>query len=498
MNTKRNASNFSDTRDDSNSITIAAPSSEFDKSPLAEQATCAILPNESGVADDFEIRGDLHEAGTYAEKLLNADPIYRISRAKSKKAENKAEGFTYGIHRIIRPHVKGGMGQVHVAYDQFLKRQVALKELFPRATHEEWTVRRFIVEAEITAQLEHPGIVPVHSLGLDMNGNPYYTMKLLHGITFFEAIKEYHKKRMPSELKRLIRRFVSVCQTIGFAHKKGFIHRDLKPANIMLSENGETLVMDWGIAKSFLEENQQLNASPFDDVSPEEDKGELTMAGTIVGTPAFMAPEQAEPGGPNVGPQSDIYSLGGLLFFILSGRVAFQCRTGKETLTRLKNENVPRPTTICKDIPAGLEAICLKAMQRLPEHRYQTAEELAKDICNWLDDERISVYEDSWQDKLARWLRRNRQSSTRNAGLGISLLLLAALTGIFVDRHFFPTMAMPKNQIIQEEIDILEKKMALLHNENGHEAEMQQYDATIKTLKSRKIEMESPRRKNAR
>lgn len=375
--------------------------------------------------------------GTHAEKQLKADPLYRIARSQNKASQTeKLENFAYGNHQMRRHLVKGGMGQVYVAYDHFLQREVALKELFPQATMDESIVRRFLVEAAITAKLELPGIVPIHSLGLDFNGNPYYTMKLIHGITFLDAIKQYHKDKSRAELKRLVRCFVVVCKTMAIVHKKGIIHRDLKPANVMLGEHGETLLMDWGIAKFLSDVHKPTHSlPPSEGVVRYDDCPDLTTAGAIVGTPAFMAPEQAEPGGPNVGPRSDIYCLGGMLYFLLTGRNAFASRTARETLQKLRTENVPRPSNFCKDIPPGLEAICLKAMQRNPDFRYQTVEELVADVCNWLDGEAISVYEDPWQERVVRWIRKNRLSSPVLAGVGAVLVGLF-LGGVLIGTQF--------------------------------------------------------------
>ncbi len=399
-------------------------------------------PVESSSTSDTAIPEDSSKFCTHAERLLNADPFYRITRAKRSKTEkaDSTKGFVYGIHRIIRSHVKGGMGMVHIAYDQFLKREVALKELFRESTTDESIVHRFIVEAEITAQLEHPGIVPIHSLGLDLNGNPYYTMKLIRGRTFQEAIKQYFKNPSEQELKKLVRRFVSVCQTMSFVHDRGVIHRDLKPANIMLSDHGETLVMDWGIAKTYNKELASGTGITLSQTNPTEfttgghSRPDLTLAGTVVGTPAFMSPEQASPDSQEVGPISDIFSLGAILFYLLTGRNAYTGKTSQEILTKVLTSNPPRPSDVARNIPPGLEAICMKAMCRHPKGRYQTASEMVVDLCNWLDGEPISAMKETVLERTWRYFRKNRQMSMSVFLMMFILFIILTLSTILVDR----------------------------------------------------------------
>jgi len=394
--------------------------------------------------NDFTIHEDPSKYCTHAERLLHADPFYRITRAKRSKVgkSDSNQGFVYGIHRLVRSHVKGGMGMVHVASDQFLKREVALKELFKESTTDESVVHRFIVEAEITAQLEHPGIIPIHALGLDLNGNPYYTMKLIHGKTFQEAIKQYFKAPSEQELKRLIRRFVSVCQTMAYVHSKGVIHRDLKPANIMLSDHGETLVMDWGIAKAYnkelaTESGIALSMTETGElINPSHVHPDLTLAGTVVGTPAFMSPEQASPDSPDVGPISDIFSLGAILFYLLTGRNAYTGKTSQEILTKVLTTNPPKPSDVARNIPPGLEAICMKAMYRNPQGRYQTANELVADLCNWLDGEPISAMKETLVEQAWRYFRKNRQMSMSVFLMIVILLVICSLSVILIDREW--------------------------------------------------------------
>ena len=330
----------------------------------------------------------------------------------------------YEIHRILRVHQRGGMGRILVAYDQYLKREVAVKELHKDVAEDEGIVRRFIGEAEITAQLEHPGVVPIHRLGQGTDGLPYYTMKMIKGETLQEAIKAYHRKPTRQELLNLVRRLVSISKTMAFAHSKGVIHRDLKPANMMLGEHGETLVMDWGLAKPY----GQVVDEPYTSVihRTKQPRPELTSVGSIVGTPAFMSPEQANAEEKVVGPLSDVFSLGTVLYYLLAGQTAFAGRSTQEVLNKVRACHPIPPSQFKSTVPLGLEAICLKAMEKLPENRYQGAAEFADDLCRWLDHEPILAMKDTFVSQVRRQLLYYR-ISLRGVVLALLLSLLASI-----------------------------------------------------------------------
>ena len=327
----------------------------------------------------------------------------------------------YDIHRILRVHQRGGMGRILVAYDQYLKREVAIKELHQDIAEDEGIVRRFIGEAEITAQLEHPGVVPIHRLVQGNDGLPYYTMKMVRGETLQEAIKAYHRSPEKQELLNLVRRLVSVSKTMAFAHSKGVIHRDLKPANVMLGEHGETLVMDWGLAKPYGQAVDEAYVSIIH--RTKQPRPELTMVGSIVGTPAFMSPEQANAEDKVVGPLSDVFSLGTVLYYLLAGQTAFAGRSTQDVLSKVRACNPIPPSQIKPNVPPDLETICLKAMEKLPKNRYQGASEFAEDLCRWLDNEPILAGENTFLSKIRRRLLRYRISFF---GI-ISVLLLSLL-----------------------------------------------------------------------
>src|SRR5262249_12111869 len=241
-----------------------------------------------------------------------------------------------GRYRTGRVPAPGGLGEVHLAPDEELSRPVALKRIQrPRAADPE-SRRRFLQEATLTARLEHPGVVPVYGLVHDGSGQPCYAMRFIQGETLQEAISRFHEAdragRDPGQrrlaLRALLGRFVAVCNTVAYAHSKGVLHRDLKPANIMLGGYGETLVIDWGLAKSFdrAEEGQPGGGA---DATPVPD-GEGTLAGSAVGTPGYMSPEQARGAWDQVGPTSDVYGLGATLYCLLTGQSPARGRPATE------------------------------------------------------------------------------------------------------------------------------------------------------------------------
>ena len=235
--------------------------------------------------------------------------------------------------QVLRPHAKGGIGQVSVALDTELSREVALKEILPHLADDPASRGRFLLEAEVTGRLEHPGIVPVYGLGVDSQGRPYYAMRFIRGDSLKQAIERSHagdakvrkdRSNRALELRGLLGRFVAVCNAVAYAHSRGVIHRDLKPANVMLGPYGETLVVDWGLAKVIERDapTDLLEATLRPSTGSGSGSSE-TQAGTAIGTPAYMSPEQALGRLEAIGPMSDIYSLGATLYCLLAGSPPF-------------------------------------------------------------------------------------------------------------------------------------------------------------------------------
>jgi serine/threonine-protein kinase len=330
---------------------------------------------------------------------------------------------------VLRPHAEGGLGMVSVARDQELNRDVALKEIKPTHAHDAASQARFLAEAEITGGLEHPGVVPVYGLGRFDDGRPFYAMRFIQGESLDDAIRHFHRRdwrKQPSErhlvLRNLLQRFIDVCNAVAYAHGRGVLHRDLKPANVMLGRYGETLLVDWGLAKSLLPAEGQA-APPEGYLRPGSADGLGTRAGAVVGTPAYMAPEQAE--GKEVGPAADVYSLGATLYQLLTGQPPFASGTAGEVLARVRRGEYRPPREVKPSVPAALAAVCVKAMACDPGQRYASARDLAGEVERWLADEPVAAYREPWRQRLGRWGRRHRA-----AVVGLIVLLLAGVVGL--------------------------------------------------------------------
>ncbi len=340
--------------------------------------------------------------------------------------------------RILRPHAKGGLGQVFVAEDEELHREVALKEIQADHADHPHSRTRFVLEAEITGGLEHPGIVPVYGLGHYTDGRPFYAMRFIKGNSLQNAIERFHKAEGsgpdPGErsvkFRELLRRFMDVCNAVAYAHSRGVLHRDLKPDNIMLGKYGQTLVVDWGLAKpldrpegSIDPDERPLRPSAATDWTP-------TQLGTLIGTPHYMSPEQAAGRLGELGVATDVYSLGATLYCLLTGRAPFAGADGGMLLQQVQRGEFPAPRQTDRRISPALEAICLKAMAIRPEDRYATALALAADVEHWLADEAVSAWPEPWTVRFRRWMDRHRTLVT--AGATAVLVTIVALAGMTI------------------------------------------------------------------
>jgi tetratricopeptide (TPR) repeat protein/tRNA A-37 threonylcarbamoyl transferase component Bud32 len=364
------------------------------------------------------------------------------STATSAPERDVATATAGARFTILSHHAEGGLGRVHLARDEQLRRTVALKEIRPdRADHPQ-TRQRFLAEAEITGQLEHPGIVPIYALEQDAAGRPVYAMRFIQGRQLGDAIKAYHAQPTSIQLRELLQRFVTVCQTLAYAHSRGVIHRDLKPANVMLGDYGETLVVDWGLAKRVGSAVRAAPEAPSVEVSDtaatqtvayessqaDSGSGQLTTAGQVLGTPAYMAPEQARGEVETLGPSADIYALGAILYEILTGQPPYRGSSAQEVLRQVVDGPPPAPRERLPRVPKALNAICQKAMSRTASARYATSAELARDVERWLADEPMAVYREPFVVRAGRWARRHRTLVTA-ALVAVALLLVAS--GVF-------------------------------------------------------------------
>jgi tetratricopeptide (TPR) repeat protein/tRNA A-37 threonylcarbamoyl transferase component Bud32 len=374
------------------------------------------------------------------DPLLNTDAG---ATAPGGPAVSKAPAAGFGDlgrqrYRPLHFHAKGGLGEVLVAADEELHREVALKVIQQQYRNDPESRRSFLREAEITARLEHPGVVPVHGLVEGDDGQPCYAMRFIRGETLGDAIKAFHEAdrkpgRDPGErslaLRQLLGRFVAVCNTVAYAHSRGVIHRDLKPSNIMLGKYGETLVVDWGLAKPF--ETPPLNRSRDEEVlalTPATDAEGATRTGDVKGTPAYMSPEQAVGRVHELGPSSDIYSLGATLYVLLTGQAPVRGGNKREVLEKACRADFPPPRLVKPAVPCALEAICLKAMEAEPARRHDSALSLADDVEKWLADEPVTAYREPWRLRARRWARRHKPLVAGMAG-AVLITAIGALAG---------------------------------------------------------------------
>jgi serine/threonine protein kinase/Flp pilus assembly protein TadD len=334
-------------------------------------------------------------------------------------------------YTLSRLHARGGIGQVWLALDCDLGRQVALKELRPERAGDTAHWARFLEEAKVTGQLEHPAIVPVYELARrSADGQPFYTMRFVRGRTLSEAIRDYHRRRAagaagPLDLAALLNAFVAVCNAAAYAHSRGVIHRDLKPQNVVLGDFGEVVVLDWGLAKLV---DRPEDAAVLSSVAlGPADGREATVAGQVLGTPAYMPPEQAE--GAAVDHRSDVYGLGAILYEILAGRPPFEGPDPLDVLRRVVRDVPARPREVVPTAPRPLEAACLKALAKVPADRYGSAIELADEVRRFLADEPVRAYREPAVARAGRWMRRHK---TLVSGIAILLMTvtMATVTGL--------------------------------------------------------------------
>jgi serine/threonine-protein kinase len=387
---------------------------------------------------DPDLGGTLARVGSASTEHDGDAGVDRTATYSVGVATSEGQRF-----RLLRPHARGGLGAVFVALDEELHREVALKQMLDQHADDPTSRSRFLLEAEITGGLEHPGIVPVYGLGSYGDGRPYYAMRFIRGDSLKEAIKHFHGDgaltndpgRRSLGLRNLLRRFTDVCNAIEYAHSRGVLHRDIKPGNIIVGKHGETLVVDWGLAKArgkgdAVEPTEERPLMPSSAIGSAE-----TLPGSALGTPAYMSPEQARGDLEALGPRSDVYSLGTTLYCLLTGKPPFEEDDIGEVLRRVQAGHISPPRRLDPTIDRALEAVCLKAMANKPVDRYASCRALADDIERWMADEPVEARHETWVAHSARWARRHRPTVTGLTALMLTAVVALSVSNVLIGRE---------------------------------------------------------------
>ena len=329
---------------------------------------------------------------------------------------------------------KGGMGEIVLCVEQNVRREVAMKRLLPTAAKHARQRARFVQEAQVTGQLEHPNIVPIHELGRDEQGAIYFTMKLVKGRSLAEILTAARDGEVTHSLGEMLQIFLKVCDGVAFAHSRGVIHRDLKPANIMVGDFGEVLVMDWGIARILGRDD----IADEDTVQSNRQDASLpalhTMAGSVMGSPQYMPPEQAAGQIDKIDHRSDIYSLGAILYEILTLKRPFEGPDARAIVTKVIEGNIQMPERRApgRDIPRELSAVAMKCLARFRSKRYESVPELQRDVRLYLEGRSVSAAPDTFAQALVKLIRRNKGISVSIAAAAVILIAVVSVAFIRV------------------------------------------------------------------
>jgi|GEM_PF-523946 len=452
------------------SIRAALDEADLHESSALEASTQRVRPGNDA-QDSSRRQESLHqlvESNRLPHKqgshINNSDAPTLASHTGTPDPKPDTIGGRYNVNSEIG---RGGMGRVWLATDGSLGRSVALKEMLSRRSSKGGKKRaqlsdlsamqRFLREARITGRLEHPGIIPVYEVGENEDGSAFYTMRYVKGRSLADELRSIREAKWANERAslherlKLIDNLIAVCDALAYAHSRGVIHRDLKPDNVMLGDYGETLVLDWGLAKVTANADFEVAAdrldpsengvdtrimvnsaslAPTDDDDwTEADRDSNTLAGTVLGTPAYMPPEQAAGKLREVDERADVYALGAILYEILAGKPPYSS-SDSGTIVEKVLTTPPRPILELEPAaPPELVRLCESAMERKLEERLSQVMSLSNELRAYRDGRSLTLYHYTWREQMKRWSKRNKRSLVV---AGIALFIVAGIAGIAV------------------------------------------------------------------
>ncbi|XZE51717.1 tetratricopeptide repeat protein [Planctomycetaceae bacterium SH139] len=388
---------------------------------------------------------------------------------------------------------QGGLGRVMTAEDRQLGRRVAVKQIRDDCADEPLFRAKFDLEARLTGNLEHPGIIPIYAYGQDQAGRMYYAMRVVDGRDLRDEIREFHTNQkstasnfQSSIFRALIGRLIDVGQAVEYAHSQGVLHRDLKPNNVMVGKFGETILLDWGLAKSLSKDHsaaadaqtpRQVAIQPAAKAVGETSQME-TQPGQALGTPGYASPEQLSGQSDALGPATDVYGLGAILYEMLVNRPPIEL-SDRETMCRqtIRGEIAP-PRTVSARIPKPLAAIAMRALATQPAERYPTAAAVLGDLEHWLADEPTWAHQDSWTERGARWVRRHRAAVLASLIALMAIALITTSAAMLINRQ-----RVAAKQLADENGQLAESNLSLANDEAAarEQAELRLEESTAVT-----------------